>query len=580
MNVESKANITEPGVSSSPNTPKSRSSRGNSYINDNRTNNNNNNNSSNINQSNTNHSNTTPSDSISTQIQNAFTPITQAFARLSTYATESSTTNNANTPTTINTTSPFKPSSVNSAPFWNRKGKVPGSVKLVSRAERPNGYPRPRSTPVSPVAIPDLHYDISIINSYSNNDSPNSSANNSNNSTANTTPDTTPRQSPPGSPLSPISMLPIPFQMNADDAHVNTNGSLESSQTMRQENEHHCRQYGSCGTTGERATRLSKFNRILKNPIVDLEALRKLSWKGIPSEVRPMTWKLLLGYLPANADRRDATLERKRKEYLDCIPQHFTIDDTHRTEYEKALLWQIYKDVPRTNPDVPLFQQKIMQDILERVLYIWAIRHPTPGYVQGMNDLLTPFLTVFLSEIVGALEISTCELSNISPSSLSLMEADSFWCLSKLLDGIQDHYTSDLPGIQRMTFRLKELIGRIDAPLAKHLEEQGAHFILFALRWMDCMLMRELPLPIVVRMWDTYLAEGPAEGFSVFHVYVCAAFLVMWSAELRQREFQDILVFLQHVPTTKWQCNDIEMLVSQAFLWMSIFQNAPNHFKS
>ena len=38
-------------------------------------------------------------------------------------------------------------------------------------------------------------------------------------------------------------------------------------------------------------------------------------------------------------------------------------------------------------------------------------------------------------------------------------------------------------------------------------------------------------------MWDTYQAEG-SDGFSEFHLYVCAAFLVKWSADLKQREFQ------------------------------------------
>lgn len=103
-----------------------------------------------------------------------------------------------------------------------------------------------------------------------------------------------------------------------------------------------CRSFGSCGTRNEQATRLSKFRRILKNPIVDLEALKKLSWKGIPNEVRATTWKLLLGYLPTNADRREATLERKRKEYIDCIPQHFSIDDEQRTEYERKIFRQIH----------------------------------------------------------------------------------------------------------------------------------------------------------------------------------------------------------------------------------------------
>jgi len=43
---------------------------------------------------------------------------------------------------------------------------------------------------------------------------------------------------------------------------------------------------------------------------------------------------------------------------------------------------------------------------------------------------------------------------------VSAAEADSYWCLCKLLDGIQDHYTHAQPGIQRTVFRLKELVRR------------------------------------------------------------------------------------------------------------------------
>jgi hypothetical protein len=42
------------------------------------------------------------------------------------------------------------------------------------------------------------------------------------------------------------------------------------------------------------------------------------------------------------------------------------------------------------------------------------------------------------------------------------VEADSLWCLTALLDGIQDHYTFAQPGIQRLVFRFKELVRRID----------------------------------------------------------------------------------------------------------------------
>jgi len=53
----------------------------------------------------------------------------------------------------------------------------------------------------------------------------------------------------------------------------------------------------------------------------------------------------------------------------------------------------------------------------------------------------------------------------------------------------------------------------VTGPLSKHLNQQDAQFIQFAFRWMNCLLMCELPLHLVIHMWDTYLAEGPSGGF-------------------------------------------------------------------
>ena len=48
-------------------------------------------------------------------------------------------------------------------------------------------------------------------------------------------------------------------------------------------------------------------------------------------------------------------------------------------------------------------------------------------------------------------------------------------------------------------------------PLFPHVLS-GLQFIQFAFRWMNCLLMRELPLIHIVRLWDTYLAME--DGFS------------------------------------------------------------------
>ncbi|KAJ8660970.1 hypothetical protein O0I10_003192 [Lichtheimia ornata] len=318
-----------------------------------------------------------------------------------------------------------------------------------------------------------------------------------------------------------------------------------------------------------------KFKDILAEPNVDLAALKKVSWSGIPKELRPVAWQLLLGYLPCNMARRAETLARKRKEYVDSVTASYA---KGVAGLDQTLWHQIHIDIPRTNPGVPLYQYEATQLCLERILYQWAIRHPASGYVQGINDLVTPIFEVFLSAYIDE-NPEGYNVSKLDPEVLNVIEADSFWCLSKLLDGIQDNYTFAQPGIQRQVAILKDLATRIDSRLTTHLQDEGVEFIQFAFRWMNCLLMRELPLRCTVRMWDTYLAEGSSEGFSEFHVYVCAAFLVKWSSQLRSQDFQGIMLFLQQLPTQNWQAKDVELLLSEAYMWKTLFHNAPSHLK-
>ena len=123
------------------------------------------------------------------------------------------------------------------------------------------------------------------------------------------------------------------------------------------------------------------------------------------------------------------------------------------------------------------------------------------------------------------------------------VEADCYWCLTNLLAGIQDHYTSDQPGVQRMVLRLEELVNRIDADLCTHLRDTGIEFMQFAFKWMNCLLLREFELKCVIRLWDTYISEK--DGFEDFHVYVCSAFLCQFSSQLQTMSFDDLFGFMQ-----------------------------------
>ncbi|CAD5196343.1 GTPase-activating protein GYP1-like [Musa acuminata AAA Group] len=332
--------------------------------------------------------------------------------------------------------------------------------------------------------------------------------------------------------------------------------------------------------SGARATdsaRVAKFTKELSRPAVILEKLRELSWSGVPPYMRPDIWRLLLGYAPPNSDRRDGVLARKRLEYVDCVSQYYDIPDSERSDDEINMLRQIAVDCPRTVPDVTFFQHSQIQKSLERILYTWAIRHPASGYVQGINDLVTPFLIVSLSEhLNGSME--NWSISDLSPQKISNIEADCYWCLSKLLDGMQDHYTFAQPGIQRLVFRLRELVRRIDEPVSKHMEEQGLEFLQFAFRWFNCLLIREIPFHLVTRLWDTYLAEG--DSLPEFLVYISASLLLTWSDQLQKLDFQEMVMFLQHLPTEDWTHHELEMVLSRAFMWHTMFSSSPSHLAS
>ncbi|XP_005168595.2 TBC1 domain family member 22A isoform X1 [Danio rerio] len=331
---------------------------------------------------------------------------------------------------------------------------------------------------------------------------------------------------------------------------------------------------GTPAMTEREASRLDKFRQVLAGPNTDLEELRKLSWSGIPRQVRPITWKLLSGYLPANAERRESTLQRKRQEYFGFIEQYY---DSRNDEHHQDTYRQIHIDIPRTNPLIPLFQQASVQEIFERILFIWAIRHPASGYVQGINDLVTPFFVVYVFEYIEE-EVENFNVSSLQEEVLRNIEADSFWCMSKLLDGIQDNYTFAQPGIQRKVKALEELVSRIDETVHRQMQLYEVEYLQFAFRWMNNLLMRELPLRCTIRLWDTYQAEP--EGFSRFHLYVCAAFLVRWRKEiLEEKDFQGLMILLQNLPTMHWGNEEVSVLLAEAYRLKFAFADAPNHYK-
>lgn len=316
--------------------------------------------------------------------------------------------------------------------------------------------------------------------------------------------------------------------------------------------------------------RSEKFSNLINVDHTDLSELRKLAWRGIPASYRPICWRLMCGLLPTSRERRSATLTKKRNEYWKLVDRYFklSVEDSHKDTYH-----QIKIDIPRTNPSIGLYQQTQIQELMERVLFIWAIRHPASGYVQGLNDLICPFMMVFLSEHVRHGEkFENIDVKEIPEEAIRQVEADCFWCLGWLLDGIQDNYTFAQPGIQRQVAQLDDLIKRIQTDLHDHLLEQGVQFLQFSFRWFNNLLMRELPLRSIVRLWDSYFAEPGPDERSTLHLFTCSAFLIHWKRLLlEQCDFQGLMLAVQGLPTNGWGDSEIAELLAKAFMLRSTY---------
>lgn len=105
----------------------------------------------------------------------------------------------------------------------------------------------------------------------------------------------------------------------------------------------------------EYESKTEKFKTLHSESLLNLIALRELSWSGIPKRMRAITWRLLSGYLPTALERRNSTLERKRANYHSLVEQYFRTEN--RDEAQQDTFRQIHIDMPRMNPHVQLFQQ-------------------------------------------------------------------------------------------------------------------------------------------------------------------------------------------------------------------------------
>ncbi|KEG12311.1 putative GTPase activating protein [Trypanosoma grayi] len=390
------------------------------------------------------------------------------------------------------------------------------------------------------------------------------------------------------------------------------------------------------------------LREVLAKDPVPLEEVCSLSRHGCPAAFRCEVWGYLTSILQPLLSNRAAVLARKRNEYVGYVQSSYeavdwsaalkTVEEEGSAasavaasavranasvvqragghddisamassghhlrqvgvrlgvagDSELLMLKQIRKDVPRMSAGVAYLHHSRVMLSIERILYIWALRHPACGYVQGMNDLITPFISVVLANRFCTSK-TVAELHSLGETELDVLlsteavteeawmytvEADTYWMASYLLSAVQENYTYNQKGLYSMVEKLEAVVRAADVKLYKHLrEELQVDFKQFAFRWMNCLLLRELNATQSLRLWDYYLADVEKD-WSTTHVYVCAALLMRWSPALRSEwDYGVVMKFLQNLPTEELGDRDLSALISQGVMMQKLYNNTLNH---
>jgi hypothetical protein len=83
------------------------------------------------------------------------------------------------------------------------------------------------------------------------------------------------------------------------------------------------------------------------------------------------------------------------------------------------------------------------------------------------------------------------------------------------------------------------------APLSKHLQSQNVEFMQFAFRWMNCLLMRELSVKNIIRMWDTYLVRVILASYKALGILATSfANRIIHSPKVRMRSRNSIFTYV------------------------------------
>ncbi|XP_052740703.1 TBC1 domain family member 5 [Bicyclus anynana] len=279
----------------------------------------------------------------------------------------------------------------------------------------------------------------------------------------------------------------------------------------------------------------------LQFPTWSLEYLKTAAVDQKLVRPRSLAWAILLNAIPSPSGdvlmsiRGHRNFYNDLKKKLSMDPRAVIGDDPLSQNDESA--WKqhfcdnelkalILQDVVRTFPDEAYFRDKDVQDMMVRVLFFWARSHPSPGYRQGMHEILAPALYELHCDRIFAPQHLSDTLRYYLQE--EYLEHDSYMLFSAIMKGLEKFYSTGdvipnncgrLPTsrtahsqneVVRYLERLREQhLAPADPELAAHLADCNISLELFGIRWLRLLFGREFPRAEIPLLWGFLFSDGP-----------------------------------------------------------------------
>nr|XP_018671423.1 TBC1 domain family member 15-like [Ciona intestinalis] len=138
----------------------------------------------------------------------------------------------------------------------------------------------------------------------------------------------------------------------------------------------------------------------------------------------------------------------------------------------------INKDIPRTDTQHPYFknQDSNFAEKMKNILITFGFYHPSIGYVQGMNDILTRFMVVMETEV------------------------EAYWSFTRYMEHVERDFDSN--GMVEKLDLVRQLLKDLEPNLYSHLCDCSVEDLVFCHRWLLVSFKREFDYEESIRYFE------------------------------------------------------------------------------